>query len=54
METETASHILCECEALDELKFCHLCKYFMESRDYDEIPLRKVQYFTENTGLLAE
>jgi hypothetical protein len=35
METETASHIQSECEALAELRFCGLGKYFMELSDFD-------------------
>jgi len=38
METETASHILCECVALAELRFRH----FMELSNYGEIPLCKI------------
>jgi hypothetical protein len=34
-ETETASHIQSECEALAELRFCGLGKYFMELSDFD-------------------
>jgi hypothetical protein len=29
-ENETATHILCECEALAYLRLCHLGQYFME------------------------
>jgi hypothetical protein len=54
METETASHIPCECEALAELRFCHSCKYLIEPDDCDKIPLCKMLYFVGGTGLLAE
>jgi hypothetical protein len=36
-ETQTALHILCECETLDELRFRRLVKHFMEPSDYDKI-----------------
>jgi hypothetical protein len=37
-----------------ETAFCSLRKQFMESSDYDEIPLCKILYFVTGTGLLAE
>jgi hypothetical protein len=54
METETASHILCECVALAELIFRRLGKHFMEPSGYDKFPLCKVLYFASGTRLLAE
>jgi hypothetical protein len=36
---QTASHILCKCVALAELRFLRLGKHFVETSDYDEIPL---------------
>jgi len=36
METETASHILCECVALAELRFRRLGKHFMETSNYED------------------
>jgi hypothetical protein len=53
-ETETASHILCECEALAKLRFCSLGKHLMEPSDFEEILLCKILYFVRGTGLLAE
>jgi hypothetical protein len=47
METETTSHILCECVALAELRFHHLHKNFMEMSNYDEILLCNILYFVE-------
>jgi hypothetical protein len=46
MATEAASHILCECVALAEFRRC-LVNIFMEPRDYDDIPLRKILHFVE-------
>jgi hypothetical protein len=53
-ETDITLHILFECEALSELRFCHLSKHFMEPSDYDKIPLCKILYFIGGKGLLAE
>jgi hypothetical protein len=52
--TKSASHILCEYVALDELIFSSLGKHFMERSDYYEIVLRKILHFVRGTGLLAE
>jgi hypothetical protein len=30
----SATHILCDCEAIAYLRFCHLGQFFMEPRDY--------------------
>jgi hypothetical protein len=54
METKAASRILCVCVALAELRFCSSDKHFMESSNYDEIPLCKIQYFISSMELLAE
>jgi hypothetical protein len=54
METETASHILCECVALAELRFRCLGNHVIEQSDYDEIPSCKIQYVITGAGLLAE
>jgi hypothetical protein len=54
METETASHILCEFVALVGLRSRRIGKHFMEPSDYDEIPLCKIMYFVRGAGLLAE
>jgi hypothetical protein len=39
MATETASHVLCECVALAEFRFCRLENTFMEPSDNVEIPV---------------
>jgi hypothetical protein len=31
---ESATHILCDCEAIAYLRFCHLGHYFMEPGNY--------------------
>jgi hypothetical protein len=53
-ETETASQILCECETLAELIFCHLGKHFTEPNNHDKIALCRILYFIGGTILLAE
>jgi hypothetical protein len=35
---ESATHILCDCEAIAYLKFCHLGQFFMEPSDYYDAP----------------
>jgi hypothetical protein len=52
--TETASHLLCECEVLVKLRFHCLGKYFMKLSDHDKIPLCKLMYSMEVQGLLME
>jgi hypothetical protein len=42
---ETATHILCECEALAYLRLCHLGQYFMEPSEYFDIPTNKILRF---------
>jgi hypothetical protein len=36
---ESATHILCDCEAIAYLKFRHLGHYFMEPGDYQDTTL---------------
>jgi hypothetical protein len=33
-EDESATHILCDCEAIAKLRFRHLGVFFMEASDY--------------------
>jgi hypothetical protein len=37
-EDESATHILCDCEAIAYLRFCHLGQFFMEPSDYYDAP----------------
>jgi hypothetical protein len=41
--SETASHILCVCEALATLRFRHLGCHFMKPGDFEDISVSKVQ-----------
>jgi hypothetical protein len=49
---ETATHILCECEALACLRLRHLGQYFMEPSDYFDVPTYKILRFIRSAGLL--
>jgi ribonuclease HI len=53
-ETETASHVLCDCEALADLRFRHLGRFFLKPGDYHEILLSRILCFIARTGLLAD
>jgi hypothetical protein len=44
-EDETATHVLCECEALAHRRLRHLGKYFMEPSDYFDDPTYKILQF---------
>jgi hypothetical protein len=41
---ESATHILCDCEAIAYLKFYHLSDYFMETGDKQNAPLSNRYY----------
>jgi hypothetical protein len=51
-ENETATHILCECEALAYLRFCHLGQHLMEPSDYFDVPTYKILRYIRSAGLL--
>jgi hypothetical protein len=42
---ETATHILCDYEAIAYLWFRHLCHYFMEPGDRQDAPVSKILHF---------
>jgi hypothetical protein len=50
-EDESATHILCVCEATVYLKYCHLGQSFMEPNDYYDVPIKKVLHFIQSVGL---
>jgi hypothetical protein len=54
IETQIASHILCECLALAELTFFPLGKHFMEPSNYDKILPCKILYSGRDIEILAE
>jgi hypothetical protein len=49
---ESATHILCDCEAIAYLRFRHLGHYFMEQRDYQDAPIGQILHFIRSVGLL--
>jgi hypothetical protein len=49
---ETATHVLCECEALARWRLRHLGQYFMEPSDYFNTPTYKLLRFIRSAGLL--
>jgi hypothetical protein len=51
-EDESATHILCECEAIANLRFHHLGQFFMEPSDYYDAPINKVLHFIRSAGLI--
>jgi hypothetical protein len=46
-EDETATHILCDCEAIANLRFRHL-----EPSDYYDAPINRVLHFIRSVGLI--
>jgi hypothetical protein len=47
----SATHVLCDCEALAYLRFRHLGQFFMESGDLYDVPIGKVLHFIWSLGL---
>jgi hypothetical protein len=52
--SETASHVLCDCEALAKLRFMHLGYHCMKSGDSEDISVSKILHFVQGVGLLNE
>jgi hypothetical protein len=50
-EDESATHILCDCEATAYLKFRHLDQLFMGPSDYYDALTNKVLHFIRNVEL---
>jgi hypothetical protein len=51
-EDESATHILCNCEAVAHVRFRHLGQFFMEPSDYYDAPIYKVLHFILVVGLI--
>jgi hypothetical protein len=51
-EDESATHILCDCEAIGHLRFRHLGQFFMEPSDFYDTPIIKVLHFIRSVGLI--
>jgi hypothetical protein len=50
---ESATHILCNCEAVAYLRFRHLGQFFMEPSDYYDAPIYMVLHFIRDVGLIT-
>jgi hypothetical protein len=48
---ESATHVICDCEALAHLRFRHLGQFFMEPGDLYDVPIGKVLHFIRSVGL---
>jgi hypothetical protein len=48
---ESATHVLCDCEAIAHLRFHHLAQFFMEPGDFYDAPISKVLHFIRSVGL---
>jgi hypothetical protein len=51
-EDESATHVLCDCEAIAHLRSRHLRQFFMEPSDFYDTPISKVLYFIRSVGLI--
>jgi hypothetical protein len=49
---KTATHVLCEFEALAHQRLHHFGQYFMEPSDYFDAPTYKILQFIRSAGLL--
>jgi hypothetical protein len=46
-DDESATYILCDCEAIAHLKIRHLGQYFLQASDYYNAPINKVLHFIQ-------
>jgi hypothetical protein len=53
-EDESATHVLCECEAIAHLRFRHLGHFYMEPGDYYDTPISRVLQFMRSAALLKD
>jgi hypothetical protein len=53
-EVESATHVLCDCEAIAHLQFHHLGQFFMKPGDYYDAPISKVLQFVQSAGLIKD
>jgi hypothetical protein len=44
--------ILCDCDAVAQIRFRHLGQFFMEPSDYYDAPIDKVLHFIRGVGLI--
>jgi len=50
--SKTASHVLCECEALAVFRVRHLGRHFLKPGGFADISISKVLNFVQSVGLL--
>jgi hypothetical protein len=50
--SETASHVLGDCEALAAIRFRYLGYHFMKPRDFKDISVSWLLHFVQSAGLL--
>jgi hypothetical protein len=51
-EDESATHILCDCEAIAYLIFHHMGQFFIEPGDYYDAPINKGLHLIGSVGLI--
>jgi hypothetical protein len=51
-DDESATHILCDCEAIAFLRGRRRGQFFMEPSDFYEAPIFKVLHFIRSVGLI--
>jgi hypothetical protein len=51
-EDESATNILCDCEAVAHIRFRHLGQFFIEPSDYYDAPIDKVLHFIRGVRLI--
>jgi hypothetical protein len=51
-EVESATHILCDCEAIAYLRFRHLGQSFLEPNNYYDAHINRALHFIRNVGLI--
>jgi len=50
--SDTASQVICDCEALVTLRFRHEGQHFMKPGDLEEISVSRLLHFAQIAGLL--
>jgi hypothetical protein len=53
-EDTSATRILCDCEALAYVRFCHLGQVFKEPSNYHGAPIYKFLHFIRSVGLIKD
>jgi hypothetical protein len=53
-DDESATHILCDCEAIAYLRFSHLGQYFLDPSDYHDAPINKALHFSRSVEIIKE